>query len=308
MVFKRSERVLIAILVSIRDVAVIIRTGALLADKGSFLCSFPRNTSLLFLLGLLAAHFFELSWVDLWLLLLGLLSGFCLQSFALDLFNSLLFGLFSLLPQFLLDLMVFLGGRPGAGGFLAAHWVSWDLELNEGVQTAQKPLLDELFEHHSHFAGLRLNLVLQLFGHVVENFLELKEDDFGALDQDNVLGNGLLVPLLVHLCQFRFSSFLHNICRNHLLQLDQSWFILSLRGLDPRVVSFSINIVPLDGLKLLVDKEGCLVSLGIGLEALEFFRKFDSLSISEVPFDDFNEVVSCNAAAVQNFGFSEHVD
>ena len=99
------------------------------------------------------------------------------------------------------------GGRFGPlAGCVSLGLASRDGELDERAQTAEQPLLDELGEDNAKLAGRRVDLLAQLVGQGKHDLLELKEDDFDALQVDDMLRDDLPTPLLSELNSLTFEA------------------------------------------------------------------------------------------------------
>ena len=70
-----------------------------------------------------------------------------------------------------------------------------DLEFDEGLEAAKKPLLDELGEDDAKLASLGVDLLSQAVGESQKDLLEFKEDDLNSLDKDEMLSDHLLAPV-----------------------------------------------------------------------------------------------------------------
>ena len=79
------------------------------------------------------------------------------------------------------------GGRLGPlSCCVRLHLLGGDLELDEGLETAKQPLLDELSQDDAKFAGCWINLAAELVSEGQDNLLEFKEDDFDTFNEDDV--------------------------------------------------------------------------------------------------------------------------
>ena len=87
------------------------------------------------------------------------------------------------------------GGRLGPlTSSISLGLTSGNLELDEGLKASEKPLLDEFGKDDTELACSGVNLLTKVTGHVKDDLLELKEDDFDSLDENDVLGDDLLPP------------------------------------------------------------------------------------------------------------------
>ena len=82
-----------------------------------------------------------------------------------------------------------------------------DLELDEGLEASEKPLLDELGKDDTELACSGVNLLTKVTGHIKDDLFELKEDDFDSLNENDVLGDDFLPPGSLQLNSLSFDTF-----------------------------------------------------------------------------------------------------
>ena len=195
------------------------------------------------------------------------------------------------------------GGLGPLSGRIRLHLASRDLELDEGLEAAQEPLLDELGQNDTKLARGRVNLAAKLVGQSQDDLLELEEHDLDTLDEDDVLRDDFFPPAGLQIDRLRFDAlaarlifhfgllFGHILVDGRLLGVFVHLGNLCLLPLDFLNLSLPCSHTGLPSLDLLVHREQKRVLLDISAELVlcEFVAQSSARSV--IPFNDLNDLL-----------------